>query len=147
MTDFKELSEADLDRLTDYAEELLSSINDPKHWNYGNVFHHGNLILGIIAFKQGDNQKAKDYLLLSGQTPGSPQLNTFGPNMCLAKQLLETGEKDSVLGYFDQCAKFWETGKEKLSKWREDVHKGQTPEFGANLVYSSGLKVKYNRFL
>ena len=39
--------------------------------------------------------------------PGSPQLNSFGPIMSLAEELLEQGEPDTVLEFFAECRKFW----------------------------------------
>ena len=55
--------------------------------------------------------------------------------MSLAKDLLEKGEKETVLQYFDLCRKFWSMGGDKLDQWTKDVKAGQTPDFGANLVY------------
>ena len=31
--------------------------------------------------------------------------------MTLAKELLEKAERESVLQYFDECARFWEGGR------------------------------------
>jgi hypothetical protein len=95
--------------------------------------HHGNLILGHVALRGGDIAAAKTYLLKAGETSGSPQLNSFGPNMALAKELLEQGEPDIVLKYFGLCGKFWD-GKE-LEEWTALVKGGLIPDFGANLVY------------
>ena len=56
--------------------------------------------------------------------------------MTLAKELLEKGEREVVLEYFDLCAKFWELERDKkLKKWKSQVEAGKTPDFGANLVY------------
>jgi hypothetical protein len=66
---------------------------------------------------------------------GSPQMNSFGPNMQLAKALLEKGEKDVVLEYFKRCATFWKMGKSQLAGWTASVKTGEIPEFGANLNY------------
>jgi len=92
-------------------------------------------VLGRIALRQGQIKLAKEYLLKAGQTPGSPQLNSFGPNMSLARDLAEKGEKDVVVEYFDQCRKFWRMGTDKLDKWTKEVRVGIMPDFGANLVY------------
>jgi hypothetical protein len=62
-------------------------------------------------------------------------MNSFGPNMQLAKALLEKGEKDVVLEYFMRCAKFWKMGEERLAGWTDSVKKGKIPDFGANLNY------------
>lgn len=117
-----------------YADELLNMNKETKkNWNSGNAVHHGNLVLGRVALQDGDVDKAKSYLLAAGRTEGSPQLNSFGPNMTLAKDLLEKGEKQVVLEYFDLCGKFWQ--REELDQWRATVKGGGIPEFGANLVY------------
>lgn len=75
------------------------------------------------------------FLRAAGETPGSPQLNSFGPNMTLAKDLLERGERDAVLAYFEACRVFWKMGGNSLDAWRQDVEAGRIPNFGANLRY------------
>jgi tetratricopeptide (TPR) repeat protein len=115
-----------------YAEELLKA-TDRDDWNYGNMIHHGHLILGRIALREGDMEAAKSHLLAAGETPGSPQLNSFGPNMTLAKELLEKGEKQAVLEYFKRCGTFWK--RDKLETWAQEVQAGRIPNFGANLEY------------
>ena len=52
--------------------------------------------------------------MAAGATPGSPQLDSFGPNMTLAKELLEKGQPDVVLHYFALCKNFWEDGRPLL---------------------------------
>ena len=126
----------DLEKAHKYAEDLLKkSSKYKKNWNYGNAIHHGNQILGRIALASGDMGKAKKYLLESANTTGTPQLNSFGPNMTLAKELLEKGERDIVINYFKICRNFWKMGKKKLRKWADVVTSGGMPDFGANLVY------------
>jgi len=115
-----------------YATELLNKAVE-HDWNYGNAVHHGNLTLGRIALKSGDLAKAKEYLIEAGKTPGSPQLNSFGPNMTLAKELLEKGERKVVIKYFQLCAKFWK--EDRLQKWTSIVKGGGIPDFGGNLYY------------
>ena len=116
-----------LEKAQEYAEKMLSQ-NSPG-WNYGNNIHHGNIILGRIALKRNDIEKAKEHLIKAGQTPGSPQLNSFGPSMGLAKDLLEKGEKDVVLRYFALCSKFWAMKQDRLDKWTALVKAGMTPDF------------------
>jgi hypothetical protein len=106
-----------------------------KNWNYGNAVHVANLVLGRIALINKEPDKARSYLLEAGRTPGSPQLNSFGPNMLLASEMLEKGETEAVLEYFDLCAKFWEQGSSKLEDWKVAVSSGDVPDFGPNLRY------------
>ncbi len=120
-----------------YAQELMSLL--PKYkgdWNYGNAVQDANLVFGRIAVREGRIEDAKRYLIEAGKSPGSPQMDSFGPNMSLAKDLLEKGERDVVLEYFELCRKFWgEMHGNQLDQWSQEVKAGKIPNFGANLVY------------
>jgi hypothetical protein len=125
-----------IDDARQYANELLRIAEQWRgDWNYGNALHDGNLVLGRIAVREGRIEDAKQFLLKAGATPGSPQLDSFGPNMSLAKDLLDQGERSVVLDYFELCRKFWESNHGKLNEWTEDIRSGKAPDFGANLVY------------
>ena len=90
-----------------------------------------------MALRAGDIETAKVKLLEAAKTDGSPQLNSFGPNMSLAKELIELGERDVVLVYFELCRRFW-TGDGHgavLDEWSAIVAAGGMPRFGANLRY------------
>jgi len=122
-----------------YATELLKLACSPDlpefFRNNGNAIHHGNLILGRIALQSGDLAQARERLLAAGRTKGSPQLNSFGPNMSLAGELLKRGERNAVLEYFALCSKFWKHGSDVLIEWTRQVEAGEIPNFGANLRY------------
>lgn len=102
-------------------------------WNYGNVIHYAHATLGLLEVRQGNPQAAAEHLLLSGATPGSPQLNSFGPSMRLAKELLDCGEPGPVMTYFQQCRMFWSSGQNWLSIWEKKVARGATPVFFMHL--------------
>lgn len=117
-------------------------------WNYCNAIHVGHLVLGRVALAAGDVKEAKRQLLKSAQGSGeadpttdvkqfkgSPQMISFGPDMRLAQELLEKGEKDTVLKYLDLCAKFWIKDLSKVDEWKAQVNKGEVPDFGPNLIY------------
>jgi hypothetical protein len=123
------------DEARDYANELLASIPPFHFFENGNAVFDGNLVLGRIAVKEGRIGDAKRCLLESGKSPGSPNLNTFGPNMSLATDLLKKGEKDAVLEYFELCRKFWRMNDGDLDRWAQEIKAGRIPDFGANLVY------------
>ena len=116
-----------------FALELLAG--PTQGWNQGNAVHHGNLVLGRLALQSGNVPEARESLLKAGQAPGSPQLNSFGPNMRLAKELLAKGERDVVLQYLQLCSKFWIMGGDRIANWTATVRGGGTPDFGANLDY------------
>jgi hypothetical protein len=126
----------EIDKSEQYADELLNLARSrPNDWNYGNAIYDGNFVLGRIALKRGDIKLAGKYLLLAGETPGSPQLNTFGPNLTLAKELLAQGERESVLKFFRLCKQFWEMDGGKLDKWSAEIRAGKVPEIKVNLNY------------
>ena len=102
---------------------------------YGDAKHVGNLVLGRLALLGGDVGKAKEHLLAAGRVPGSPTLMSFGPNMLLAGELIEKGERDAVVEYLDLCAKFWERQGGKIEGWKGVIREGGMPNFGTNLGY------------
>ncbi len=126
------LEAGDVAKARAYAEEMLES-DSQEGWNAGNLVHHGHLVLGRLALRDGDTKTAQEHLLAAGKTQGSPQLNSFGPNMTLAKELLEKGERQAVLEYFKLCGTFWKKGD--LEAWTQEVQAGKIPDFGANLEY------------
>jgi tetratricopeptide (TPR) repeat protein len=120
------------------ATELLALVEKYKGeiWSKGacgQAVHDGNIVLGRLALEQGAIEDAKRYLLEAGTSSGSPVLGSFGPNMSLARELLEKGERDTVLQYFERCGKFWQN--DSLTKWTEEVNAGRIPNFGANLIH------------
>lgn len=124
------------DKAEEYARRLLSWAPRYKEdWNYGNAVLLGNMTLGRAALRAGRKDEAAKYLLASGKTPGSPQLDSFGPNMSLAAELLAAGERKAVLEYFEECRAFWKNDGGLLDRWERAVKGGETPDFGANLAY------------
>jgi hypothetical protein len=126
----------DIEKARYYAEHLLQV--DAAHfnkWEYWFAIHRGNIVLGRIALKEKHIKLANEYLLKAGKTPGDPVLSSFGPNMSLAKELLQAGQKKTVLQYFELCRKFWTGLDGELDHWTKQVKAGKTPDFGANLYY------------
>jgi len=116
------------------AEELLATSEKYRDdWNYGNALHAAHILLGRIRLKNGSMEEASEHLLMAGRTPDSPQLNSFGPNMRLAMELINIGERAAVLRYFDLCRQFWPVGNDRLNLWSSQVLEGEQPDFGPNL--------------
>jgi len=126
----------DLAAAESQAKQMLEAARSRSgQWDEGNLIHHAHLVLGHLQLRAGDVTAAEEHLLAAGRTPGSPQLDSFGPNMTLAKALLQLGRKEAVLEYFRECATFWQTDLSRLAKWREALQAGGTPDFGPNLAY------------
>jgi outer membrane lipoprotein-sorting protein len=105
-----------------------------RNWNYGNAIHDGHMVLGRVALRNGDLATAKRELIAAGKTPGSPQLDTVGPNMSLAKELLDRNQRQAVGAYFSLCELFWER-RETLRAWAAIAERGEVPDFGPSLRY------------
>ncbi len=118
----------DLAKAGEHAEKLLATVNSQQDsWNYGNAIFEAHTILGRVALRRNDVKAACRHLIDSGRTPGSPQLNSFGPNTILADQLLERGEDKTVLEFLSLCSVFWLSGKDRLDKWLQDVRDRAKP--------------------
>lgn len=89
--------------------------------------HKAHSILGRLALKNGNIDAARFHLLSSADVQGSPVLHSFGPNMRLAKELLESGQQDAVLEYLDRCEVFWEGERGRLPAWRKEIQDGSVP--------------------
>ena len=115
----------ELDKAREFANLMLT--DDRRGPFNEDGMHYGNITLGKIALAEGDVQGAASYLLLAGSAPASRRSILGGPDTSLAKQLLEEGEAESVLQYFDQCARFWERGRDRLKEWAIVVRGGGIP--------------------
>jgi hypothetical protein len=113
-------------------ERLAHARGHESNWDYGNIVHESHNALGRAALRQGDIAEAKRQLLEAGRTPGSPQLDSYGPDMTLARELLEKGERAAVLEYFELCRRFWKDEAHLLDRWSQAVREGRTPDFGGN---------------
>lgn len=116
------------DKVKAFAEAMLRGAERYRDdWNHGNALHDGHRHLGRLALRAGDVAEAKRRLLASAETPGSPQLDTFGPNLRLAQELLDRGERETVRAFLERCAVFWEEGRERLEEWLGALRRGETP--------------------
>lgn len=110
------------------AQKSVAQAMMYRDWYTGNAIHHGNTILGRLALADGDIKKALFYLKEASKTPGSPQLNSFGPNMILAQELLERRQRKPVVSYLKACKKFWEGQSTRLDACIKAIERGETPK-------------------
>jgi hypothetical protein len=130
----------DLDKVKASANARLAGNTDVKSWNCGNIIYEANSTLGRLALRGGNIDDAKKYLIVAGKTPGSPQLNSYGPDFILARELLEKNEKATVLEFLNLVESFWANTERpadanakrvamdnlrKLQSWREQIRAGK----------------------
>lgn len=111
-----------------HAREALDRIDAmPRTWNTGNLIHDAHVVLGRIALAEENRAAARAHLIEAGKTPGSPTLDSFGPDVRLAAELLALGDRGAVTYYFELCARFWKDSA-KLELWRRQLRFGATPD-------------------
>lgn len=108
--------------ITEYLE--LASIYH-SNWNYGNAVHNSNQFLGFIALEKNDVAAAANYLVEAGRSTGSPQLDSFGPSLDLANELLSKGERDAVVSYLQGIRKFWDGKESIIDDWVQKINAGE----------------------
>lgn len=130
----------DLRKANELGEEILISAERYRKMSsaYGNALFYGHFVAGWVALSRGDEVGAAKELLRAGETPGSPVLRSYGPDMSLAKRMLDSGDRKTVIAFLRRCQSFWPEGAKRLEEWIGIIEHGGTPEFGANLVYRSG---------
>ena len=109
-------------------ESLSGSAAYRSDWNYGNSIHNSNMVLGKLALLEGDIERAKNHLDKAGKSSGSPQLDTFGPDMKLAEELLHRGETSAVLAYLSSIKRFWEMDNGCVDRWINQIMANEMPE-------------------
>jgi hypothetical protein len=116
-----------------YGRVLLASARATDAWDTGNRIHQANIMMGRSALRGGDLARARSCLLAAGRTPGSPQLDSFGPSMSFAREMLEAGESETVLEYLQCCRSFWKADQGRLDHWTQEIKEGRIPDFGPSL--------------
>lgn len=119
----------DFDKVKALAKENLELAAVYQcNWNFGNAIHDTNRVLGLISLKSGDIDAAAGYLLKAGKSTGSPQLDTFGPELDLANELLQLGKVDAVTSYLKDIKSFWEMNDGQIDRWLAAIEKGEKPQ-------------------
>ncbi len=114
------------ERAASTARQVLAECGQyESEWFHGNSVHHANIVLGQVALANGDLEEAARRLEAAGKTPGSPQLNSFGPDLTLARALLAVGRAESVATYLQECSRFWRTRRPLLDDWIAQIRAGE----------------------
>lgn len=115
------------DRARELALELLDAARTRElGWMGGNAHYHGHRILGLVALIDDDLASAERELVESARTVGSPQLDSFGPELDLASALLQRGCNEPVVEFLELCTRFWK--RDLLNVWIAAIRAGQRPQ-------------------
>lgn len=114
------------------AESMLEQASAYDDWNTGNAVHHGHTILGMLALEADDADAAAQHLLAAGATRGSPQLNSFGPDFSLAREVLKRGRRNEVIEYLRRVTSFWGMGAGDPERWSREIERTGRTSFERN---------------
>lgn len=84
----------------------------------------GHTILGRIALVRGDVARARAHLLDSARI----QIPQFIPGMALAQDLLEHGERDTVVQFLELCRAFWKNDRGFIDHFVPVIQRGGKPD-------------------
>jgi beta-lactamase regulating signal transducer with metallopeptidase domain len=100
-----------------YAQEALDMAPQARsHPDYGTAFFNANMVLGMVAIKNGDAKSAAAYLLKAADAPATDALKYpihdarpwptkwHFPDT-LAAALLQAGERDAVVAFLEKYAR------------------------------------------
>jgi hypothetical protein len=119
----------DWEKARNYALDALSSAS-----RVSDSTHAANNVLGLVALHGGDVASAEAYLRAAGKTNGSSTLKRWGPNLALAKALLDKGRKEAVLEYLQDCKSF-ATENAKLDVWIATLRGGASPDLSREMLW------------
>jgi beta-lactamase regulating signal transducer with metallopeptidase domain len=110
-----------------YAQDLLKLA--PKfreHPHYGKALFGGNVVLGMVAMRNGDKASALKYLRQASGSPGSKELmySSGGLWRRLCGALLKSGEREPVAEFLVRLAEF-SAKKEYLLESAAAIRKGR----------------------
>jgi hypothetical protein len=108
-----------------YATELSAWVDHaPVRARMGDAVFHSQRILGHVALRRGDVEAAKAHLLRCCSGGSSPVLHSFGPDFSLAQELLDRGERETVLEFLEQCRTIWTDHSSTVDRLVQEVRSG-----------------------
>lgn len=106
------------------AHRLVSSPD------YGAAIYMGNLVLGLVTFREGDRQNAVKYMLAASRAPYSEDLDYYvNFHIKLTGYLLKYGERESVVKFLENLAQVVVSprAKSQLLEAAAQIRKGIQP--------------------
>ncbi|MCC6698718.1 MAG: hypothetical protein IT365_24045 [Candidatus Hydrogenedentes bacterium] len=119
-----------------HLENFLQNTRPNEIYDLDFERHRAHTLLGLVALKEGDVQRASEELRASAEVPDSPALTETGPSMRLAQDLTRAGEKDVVVEFLGLWKDRWVGPRSVfLEQWEDEIQLGQEPDFGPNVSY------------
>ncbi|WP_191023528.1 hypothetical protein [Salinimonas profundi] len=75
--------------------------------SFGSEKHAVGIAQAWLAYRQGEQQRAFEFLLKSIESGSSAVLNSFGPDFSFVRQLYRDGHTAPVITYINKTRQFW----------------------------------------
>ena len=113
----------------DAEEALALAGNHRKVADYGTAIFKANMVLGMLAMRDGDKKTAVSRMLAASKAPRTDELAySLGYfTYKLAGQLLKYGERDSVVEFLERFAQVNVSMKAQLLEAADQIRHGKKP--------------------
>jgi len=96
--------------------------------NNANAYGVAQTVLGRVAAAKGDLSEAKTRLTASITMPASIKNANFQPNMTLAQDIYDAGDKDAVLQFLEDARKVWRSDRGRIDRMISFVKKAPSAD-------------------
>jgi hypothetical protein len=118
----------ELDRARAHAEQMLVGNVGEVAETRGDAAHNGHMLLGRIALRSDDVDRARVHMILAGEAGVTGMVPLVRPDMRLARDLLARGELDVVIRYLTLCQALRE--RVPVDDWIAEIRAGRIPDLG-----------------
>jgi peroxiredoxin len=123
----------DARRVVEAAAELVKR----NPFQAATMINAGNSVLGRIALAHGDVAEAQARLRASLDVAESTDFRFAGPDMTLAGDLADAGERDAVISYLESSREFWPHDRGLVDHYIKSIKAGKKREAFANYPHPS----------
>jgi hypothetical protein len=93
-----------------------------------NEYNLGQTLLGRLAIARGDVSEAKERLRASLKPPEKFKNPVFDPNMTLAQDVYDAGERDTVLEFLEASRTIWKSDRGRIDRMISFVKKAPSAD-------------------
>lgn len=104
------------------ARALAETPQNPSEYNLGQT------LLGRLAIARGNTAQAKELLLASVNPPAKFKNPVFEPNMTLAQDLYDAGDKDAVIAFLEASRNIWKFDRGRIDRMISFVKKAPSAD-------------------
>jgi hypothetical protein len=119
----------DFEKARNYSSESLRLADPSKStWRQADAVYLAHIIAGRLALRSQDLDGARRHLTESiAPMSSAPSVAAMGPDIPFAAELVAAGEKDAVITYLAECAKWLKADEGKTAQWSEMIRQGKQP--------------------